>query len=95
MEPWAARRAPLVGDAHFLLDGLSPVHFIYGVGVANLFFLPFAGKMRIRIRATQQCREMMLEGVISILEGMNPRMLEVRLAGFVDDSGPVKKEHAA
>jgi chemotaxis protein MotA len=68
---------------------------IYGVGVANLFFLPFAGKMRIRIRATQQCREMMLEGVISILEGMNPRMLEVRLAGFVDDARPAKKERAA
>jgi flagellar motor component MotA len=29
---------------------------------------------------------MMLEGVISILEGINPRMLEVKLAGFVDDS---------
>jgi chemotaxis protein MotA len=65
------------------------------VGVANLFFLPFAGKMRIRIRDTQQSREMMLEGVISILEGMNPRMLEVRLAGFVDDSSPAKKERAA
>jgi chemotaxis protein MotA len=68
---------------------------IYGVGIANLFFLPFAGKMRIRIRDTQQSREMMLEGVISILEGMNPRMLEVRLAGFVDDSSLAKKEHAA
>jgi chemotaxis protein MotA len=68
---------------------------IYGVGVANLFFLPFAGKMRIRIRAAQQCREMILEGVISILEGMNPRMLEVTLAGYVDDSNRVKKERAA
>ena len=68
---------------------------IYGVGVANLFFLPFAGKMRIRIRDTQQSREMMLEGVISILEGMNPRMLEVRLAGFVDDSSSARKERAA
>jgi chemotaxis protein MotA len=68
---------------------------IYGVGVANLFFLPFAGKMRIRIRGVQQRREMMLEGVISILEGMNPRMLEVTLAGFVGDSRPGNKERAA
>jgi chemotaxis protein MotA len=68
---------------------------IYGVGLANLFFLPFAGKIRIRIRATQLCREMMLEGVISILEGMNPRMLEARLASFVDDSSAAKKERAA
>jgi chemotaxis protein MotA len=68
---------------------------IYGVGIANLFFLPFAGKMRIRIRDTQQRREMMLEGVISILEGMNPRMLELKLAGFLHDSNPEKKERAA
>ena len=59
---------------------------IYGVGIANLFFLPFAGKMRIRMREDHQRREMMLEGVISILEGMNPRMLEVKLAGFLDDA---------
>jgi chemotaxis protein MotA len=55
---------------------------IYGVGIANLFFLPIAGKMRLRLRDEVQRREMMLEAVISILEGMNPRMLEVKLAGF-------------
>jgi chemotaxis protein MotA len=59
---------------------------IYGVGIANLFFLPFAGKMRIRIRDGQRRREMMLEGVIGILEGMNPRMLELKLASFADES---------
>jgi chemotaxis protein MotA len=68
---------------------------IYGVGIANLFFLPFAGKMRIRIHDGQQRREMMLEGVISILEGMNPRMLEVKLAGFLDDASRSRKERAA
>jgi chemotaxis protein MotA len=68
---------------------------IYGVGVANLFFLPFAGKMRIRLHEIHQSREMMLEGVISILEGMNPRMLEVKLAGFLDESSRDKKERAA
>ena len=58
---------------------------IYGVGIANFFFLPFAGKMRLRIRDGHRRREMMLEGVISILEGMNPRMLEIKLAGFLDE----------
>jgi len=67
---------------------------IYGVGIANLFFLPFAGKMRIRIREEHMRREMMLEGVISILEGMNPRMLEVKLGGFLDSPAPDKKERA-
>ncbi len=56
---------------------------IYGVGSANLFFLPSAGKLRIRIREEQILREMTLEGVVSILEGMNPRMLETRLLGFL------------
>ena len=66
---------------------------IYGLVLANLFFLPFAGKMRLRIGDVQQRREMMLEGVISILEGMNPRMLEIKLAGFHTD-GHDKKEQA-
>lgn len=58
---------------------------IYGVGAANLFFLPSAGKMRIKFREDHLHREMMLEGVVSILEGMNPRMLELKLAGFQKD----------
>jgi chemotaxis protein MotA len=56
---------------------------IYGVGLANLFFLPVAGKLKIRVREEQILREMTLEGVISILEGMNPRMLEATLRGFL------------
>lgn len=72
---------------------------IYGVGAANLVFLPFAGRMRLQVRDEQQRREMMLEGVISILEGMNPRMLETKLAGFVttvsDGKTKPKKARAA
>ena len=55
---------------------------IYGVGSANLFLLPVSGKIKMRIRQEQIRREMMLEGVISILEGMNPRMLETKLRSF-------------
>jgi chemotaxis protein MotA len=58
---------------------------IYGVGAANLLFLPSAGKLKIRIREEQVIREMTLEGVVSILEGMNPRMLETKLLGFLCD----------
>jgi chemotaxis protein MotA len=56
---------------------------IYGVGSANLLYLPMAGKMKLRIRDDQIIREMTLEGVVSILEGMNPRMLETKLLGFL------------
>lgn len=55
---------------------------IYGVGSANIFFLPAAGKLRQRARDEQRLKEMALEGVISIIEGMNPRMIEVKLEGF-------------
>ena len=61
---------------------------IYGVGAANLLFLPSAGKLKIRIRTELQMREMMLEGVISILEGLNPRMVETKLQGFLTDAPP-------
>jgi chemotaxis protein MotA len=67
---------------------------IYGVGAANLLFLPAAGKLRIRVREQQLLREMMLEGIISILEGLNPRMIEVKLASFgngtLDAKSPAK-----
>lgn len=60
---------------------------IYGVGSANLFFLPSAGKLKIRIREEQIMREMTLEGVVSIMEGINPRMLETKLLGYLTESG--------
>jgi chemotaxis protein MotA len=59
---------------------------IYGVGAANLFFLPVAGKIKIRQRDIQLRREIILEGVISLLEGMNPRMLETKLMSFISES---------
>lgn len=59
---------------------------IYGVGAANLFFLPAAGKLKIRIREEQIVQELLLEGVVSILEGMNPRILETKLFGFLAEA---------
>ena len=65
---------------------------IYGVGSANLLYLPVAGKMKFRIREEQISREMTLEGVASILEGMNPRMLETKLLGFLVDVGNLPEQ---
>jgi len=67
---------------------------IYGVGAANIFLLPAAGKLKIRIRRSQIVREIMLEGVISILEGMNPRMLEMKLLGFLAEQEHPKTKAA-
>lgn len=71
---------------------------LYGVGAANLILLPCAGKLKIRIREEQIIREMTIEGVVSILEGMNPRMLQEKLLGFVtqaklDDSATIAAPH--
>ena len=57
---------------------------LYGVGAANLILLPVAGKLKSRIREEQILREMTLEGVVSILEGMNSHMLEMKLRGFLN-----------
>jgi len=62
---------------------------IYGVGSANLFFLPVSGKIKMRMRQEQTRREMVLEGVISILEGMNPRMIETKLMGFFSQANKI------
>ena len=65
---------------------------IYGVGAANLFFLPAAGKLKIRTRQEQMAREMILEGVVSILEGLNPRMVETKLRGFLAEASPQEEK---
>jgi chemotaxis protein MotA len=68
---------------------------IYGVGLANLVFLPAAGKLRIRQQEEQMVKEMMLEGVISIQEGMNPRMIEIKLRTFLFDGKRPKPMEAS
>ncbi len=57
---------------------------IYGVGLANLFFLPMAAKMKAIIHNQTQFREMIIEGIISIAEGENPRNIETKLQGYID-----------
>lgn len=56
---------------------------IYGVASANLLFLPWAGKLKIRLRERQVIQEMTLEAVLSIIEGVNPRALEMQLGRFL------------
>ncbi|GMR08228.1 MAG: flagellar motor protein [Gammaproteobacteria bacterium] len=56
---------------------------IYGVGLANLVFLPVASKLKSIIHDRSQYREMMIEGLISIAQGENPRNIETKLKGFL------------
>ena len=63
---------------------------IYGVALSNLFCLPAAGKLKIRHKEEIMVKEMMLEGVVGILEGLNPRMIETKLRTFLAHGAEAK-----
>ena len=56
---------------------------VYGIGLANLFFLPIAAKLKVTIQAQTQVREMIIEGMLSIAQGENPRAIEAKLQGYL------------
>lgn len=56
---------------------------IYGVGLANLFLLPMANKLKAYVIQESHYRELVIEGLVAISEGENPRQIEVRLQGFL------------
>lgn len=55
---------------------------IYGVGAANLIFLPIAKKLQFCIADLVSVREMYLDGLVGIANGDNPRIIESRLQGY-------------
>jgi len=55
---------------------------IYGVGFANLLYLPIANKIRAIIHQQTMYREMISEGLIAIANGDNPHAIENRLSAF-------------
>ena len=56
---------------------------IYGVGLANLLLLPIASKLRSIARVEAEFRDLIIEGIISIAEGENPKAIELKLNGFL------------
>jgi chemotaxis protein MotA len=72
---------------------VSFVATIYGVGLANLLLLPAAAKIKTRARAETRRRELILEGVCGIVEGLNPKLIRMKLEAFTLGS-PVPKQKA-
>ena len=76
---------------------------VYGVSLANLVYLPVSGKLKLRAKARLVAKEIMLVGVISILEGENPRLIDDRLRSYLShkeqeeqgDSNPAVRKKAA
>jgi len=56
---------------------------IYGVGLANLVFLPMANKLKAHISRLVFQREMIVDGLVGIANGDNPRIIESRLQGYI------------
>lgn len=56
---------------------------IYGVGSANLIFLPIANKLKATIAQQMVLREMVIDGLVSISNGENPRVIESKLQGYI------------
>lgn len=56
---------------------------VYGIAFANLLLLPIAGKLKALIQAQALYRDLIIEGLVGIAEGQNPRIIETKLAGFL------------
>lgn len=69
---------------------------VYGVGSANLLFLPFATKLKRKLTLEKERKTIIAEGVLSIQEGLNPRVLEEKLRAFTgEEPAPAEQKKAA
>ncbi len=68
---------------------------VYGVAVSNIVFLPAANKIKSRGHHSIVLKELSLEGVCSLAEGMNPKLIQTKLEGIIKDGGAGKKVAAA
>ncbi|MFN7994711.1 MAG: flagellar motor protein [Bryobacteraceae bacterium] len=55
---------------------------VYGVASANIFFLPAGQKIKARLQSALEVRELLLEGVLSIAEGLNPKLIRIKLEAY-------------
>jgi chemotaxis protein MotA len=60
---------------------------VYGVGLANLVLLPMGNKLKARVERSVHFKELIVEGVIAIAEGMNPKLIESKLEAFLEEAG--------
>jgi chemotaxis protein MotA len=68
---------------------------VYGVASANLFFLPVANKIKARFHHALEMKELMLEGVCSIVEGLNPKLIRIKLDPFSEESAETARKASA
>jgi chemotaxis protein MotA len=59
---------------------------IYGVGSANLFFLPMGGKIKLKTKELVLARQLIIEGLASLAQAENPKIIEEKLKGYLPES---------
>lgn len=64
---------------------------VYGVGAANLLFLPMGNKIKLKAKTLIIAKIMVIEGLVSVAQGENPRMIEEKLSGFLSSAEKNKK----
>ncbi|MBI2877585.1 MAG: flagellar motor protein [Candidatus Tectomicrobia bacterium] len=65
---------------------------VYGVGAANLLFLPIASKLKRRIKQEGNTKSMVIEGVLALQEGLHPRIIQAKLQPYLETpKGPEGK----
>ena len=64
---------------------------VYGVGAANLFFLPLASKIKFKLKEEAGSRNMIIMGLVGLAQGENPRLLQEKLEGFLPHSERTKE----
>ncbi len=74
-----------LADPAMLGQGIAVafVATVYGVGLANLVFLPAANKLKALVREESRFKELVTVGILAIATGDNPRMVELRLQGLL------------
>lgn len=75
-----------ITDTQKLGSGIAVafVATVYGVGSANLVFLPLANRIKRRIRERSKTKDMILSGALSIMNGLNPYIIEEKLKSYFD-----------
>lgn len=70
---------------HELGQGIATafVATLYGVGFANMIFLPLAGKLRFKLKERSVVNEMIAEGILAIHSGENPALIEEKLVHYL------------
>lgn len=64
---------------------------VYGVGAANLFFLPLANKIKYKLKEEAGSRNMVIMGLVGLAQGENPRLLQEKLESFLPHSERTKE----